>query len=753
MHCLSNCEHKKNKSMKAPILPTTSPQPNKTVFENILEETANLIRALYLFSPGIVFLLLYYFVIVKLSMGQDMLMQAVEYSGPFIFTNLSVILWMLLSWLSSRQISNLYIKMHGAATPWIYDHFPRLLGYNVAVVLQLAALYLPTIDYKWKTVWLFWALFIFHNAYYFLLERVFRLKETKFIKLGVLIGISYIGFLIFSFYGGSSKKVPFFEFDNYRQHVWIWMVLCITYFILQIVFVFLAVEKRKKGKGSPNDIRWKKVFQMSLFLSFVLYSVILFSPDFANRYGSLGCLLLAMGLWVAFVCKIKSFAVKYNFRFTMLIVLWAIIIGFLYDPYDVDLENTSAANIYTEKRLGVDQYLDRWIQNPIRSKMLNRPDRTSYPVYMVISDGGASKSGYWVASVLSKLEESDDKDKFSDHLLSIAGASGGSVGNLAFYSTLVNKPSAFGKLQKGISKYPAAKFMETDFLTYPLARFLGPDLLRHLIPFKFMDDRAEALEAAMESSDYNSKIGECFKGTLDTVFEYGGRLPIVFINTTNIESGSPGVISNIKINTAFTHRMDVLTEVDKINDCGKHKNMQLSTAAVLGARFPYLSPAGEINNKYFVDGGYYDNSGGGITSELLQRIEMRMNNPHDTVFYKLRDKLKFRVIYISNGVIKKEEPKTLHPLVNDLAAPLLTVLGTYGNQTDLSNIKLKDYINSKAFGLKPEPFYQVNLPKNPKDPKAIKIPYPMNWVISDYNIKRMNENLDKIESKDVLSRN
>lgn len=723
-----------------------------TLFKFFIINVYNLIRGIYLFSGGLVFLALYYFVIVKLPMGQDMLMQTVEYPWPFIFTNVSVILWMLLSWLSSRQISDL--AQFSNVTPGILKHFPRLLGYNVVVGLQLAALNLPTINFKWKTIWLFWALLLFHNLYYFLLHSTFALKTRRLITLSIAAGISYIVFIIFLF-GSADFKIVFFNLDNkiaanhYPAHIKIWMFLSILYFILQILFVFLTIQKRRKSENNTESIRWKRIFYGALILSFSLYLIILFSTDFANRFGSLGCLLLAMGLWVAFVCKIKSFAVKYNFRFTMLILLWAVILGCFYAPYDVNLEETNRKHIYAQNRYDIDKYLDCWINDPIRSDALKSQDTASYPVYMVISDGGASKSGYWVASVLSKLEASDSKDKFSDHLLSLAGASGGSVGNLAFYTTLIDKSITVKDTTKVISRYPAANFFEADFLTYPLARFLGPDLIRHLVPYVFQDDRAEALATAMEKSDYNSKIGQFFNRTLDNAFEYEGRFPIVFINTTNIESGSSGVISNVKINPHFTRRLDVLSQLDADTIKG-YKNIKLSTAVVLGARFPYLSPAGEINNKYFVDGGYYDNSGGGITSELLQRIETRMKSGKtDDIFYKLRNKLKFKIIYISNGTVKKDEPNTLHPLVNDLAAPLLTVLGTYGNQTELSNRKLQDYIECSSFRLGPESFRQENLPKDTSDTK---IPYPMNWVISDYNIKRMEKNLEKVNPKEILGR-
>ena len=85
-----------------------------------------------------------------------------------------------------------------------------------------------------------------------------------------------------------------------------------------------------------------------------------------------------------------------------------------------------------------------------------------------------------------------------------------------------------------------------------------------------------------------------------------------------MQDGLPAVISNIDFSDPrFNQRLDFLDLLDE------KKDIKLSTAVVLGASFPYISPAGEgsagIKNKanYFVDGAYFDNSGSGVVNEMV----------------------------------------------------------------------------------------------------------------------------------------
>src|SRR5205085_4679417 len=139
----------------------------------------------------------------------------------------------------------------------------------------------------------------------------------------------------------------------------------------------------------------------------------------------------------------------------------------------------------------------------------------------------------------------------------------------------------------------------------------------------FMNDRAGALEQVVESSVQrcDEKLKPAFDENFSSLLAMKktiSALPILCINVTQMQDGSPGVISNILIDRKnFNNRVDVLSLLPDSLD------IHLSTAAIMGARFPYISPAGRIDEMiprrgkpskikdstrahYFVDGGYFD---------------------------------------------------------------------------------------------------------------------------------------------------
>src|SRR5690606_42013860 len=96
------------------------------------------------------------------------------------------------------------------------------------------------------------------------------------------------------------------------------------------------------------------------------------------------------------------------------------------------------------------------------------------------------------------------------------------------------------------------------------------------------------------------------------------------------------------------------------------------------------------------------------------------------------NKLKFRVIHISNGNYSNPKPAVtgnamatrnfvaesalaepvkaeLHPLLNDLAAPLLTIIGTFSSQTGYTNSRLSTYMRVFEHRLE-NGFIRFNLP-------------------------------------------
>jgi len=714
------------------------------------------LQAFYLFIPGLIFLALYYAIIVKIDIGQDMLMQSYENPAPFFWTIVSILSWMLFSWFSSRLISDEYLLRNNRPYHWLFEQTPRLLGYNIAVCLQIAVLNLPVIQSKG---WELWMIFAFNNGYYILLHFFFSLEhrpvaKRKFLVAVIALGAAYLVAIPLLFIARMEKVN---QGINYYIPGWKRaLALIVLFFIFQIIFTGLVIWRRKwlreKAKASVTPAfsktarTWRRAYDYFAAGMVALYLAILLLHPFADRVGSLAITFLAFGLWVGCICLLRYWSIRLNIHFWPLLFVLAIVYGIILpNPYRVRLLSTEKKSLY-DQRPTFDSFFRKWIRQRVTAGLLN--DSSTFNVYLVMSDGGASKSGYWVAEVLSKLEDSSGTgDQFSAHLLSLAGASGGSVGNTAFYCLL--KAQMENRLVNSMEKESRA-FFKCDFLSSSFARFLGPDLFRHLIPVLPMEDRAAMLEEAMEDNPGSPTIGNYFKSSMSRVIDTTGRLPALFINTTNLQSGAPGVVSTIRLDPRISDRLDILKLIDTVHldppDTSKH-DIRLSTGVVLGARFPYISPAGGIGKKYFVDGGYFDNSGAGITLELLQYIERRMNDSTDTVYRPYRDRLAFKVIYISNGSDKARE-HDLNPFINDLAAPMLTVLGTYGMQTNLTNRKLIAFLNYSSLYTAKEPFDTVNLPQSCRNSS---IPYPLNWVISEYNLNRIDSNVKCVHPASVFA--
>lgn len=689
--------------------------------------TTQFINAIYLFSPCIFFMVAYYFIIVNLPLGEDMLMQAGEAINAALFTCATIVAWTLFSWFSSRLVAD--AKTTGITDPrdtLFYRHLPRLLGYNVPVSLQLAILNLPS-NMVLKGVWPVVGFFAVHNLFYLLL--IFILDKRRWWL--VLIALTAAGYYLWRWL----QLLRDDDIQVYGNHLQTLYLLAICFFVFQLVFVWAVHTRRAaidRGWANESGVLWHAVYALFYATCLATYIVIVTYPSVAVEFGGLACAILAFGLWVGLIYLVRYFGIRLRVKFGLIILLWAIFLGKCSDPYEVRVHE-SDQDVYAQ-RPTVDTFLNRWFMHPDRKeKIMNGND---YPVYLVMCDGGASKSGYWVASVLSKLEKEKPGARFSSHVLSLAGASGGSVGNAAFYAMLREAPHP-----RDSFFIESRRFFDTDLLSHTLSHYLGLDLVRHLFPFR-ATDRAAALEESMETAR-GEVIRRYFGKPLSQVLDYSGKLPLLFINTTNLQTGGPGVVSTVQFDSTFSSRLDVLTLLGPYRYDSSCYNMNFSTAVVLGARFPFLSPAGCIRDQYFVDGGYFDNSGGGITLDLLEYMARERNKPGDPLYPYLQC-VKFKVLYISNGSEGKPAER-VHPLLNDLAAPLLTIANTRGEQTEFSNARVLRFMsNFDRAGQKK--FNHLHLPMLKTD----KQPYPMNWVISMYNLNRMEANLDSINTVEVL---
>ena len=91
------------------------------------------------------------------------------------------------------------------------------------------------------------------------------------------------------------------------------------------------------------------------------------------------------------------------------------------------------------------------------------------------------------------------------------------------------------------------------------------------------------------------------------------QLPLICINTTRVDDGGPGVVSTINIDSSdvkITRKKAIGTRdttyidtsrifgkrIDALNLVPAGNMMRVSTAMVLGARFPYMSPGGKLGS-------------------------------------------------------------------------------------------------------------------------------------------------------------
>jgi hypothetical protein len=180
------------------------------------------------------------------------------------------------------------------------------------------------------------------------------------------------------------------------------------------------------------------------------------------------------------------------------------------------------------------------------------------------------------------------------------------------------------------------------------------------------------------------------------------RAPLLLLNGTSVESGCrfnasvlaadgrPRHDSSARCLAPLAHPEDgaLGATVDLVDFVCQKEDIRLSTAAVLSARFPVISPSGHLAQgcaeqraaakTYIVDGGYLENSGAstilGIWGTLAPLVERHNQDPLSRAF------IVPVMIQIDSGYDDPAGPAA-EPARPELVAPLMTFASTSsGNQ-------------------------------------------------------------------------
>jgi hypothetical protein len=768
-------------------------------YKVILRFISFLFKSIWLFFPAILFVVLAVWCFWMLGQGKDIIVAFGENPRAKIYFFLAIALWVYLSWFSSRVVAyqKLFKQLKNGGfksdfdyeqyertakifsyelpLPWL-EIFPRVLGFACFLVIELALLQLKFYGTPgWSTpdaVMLFLALLFLYLALNNKLSE-FTDENKKLTRILFFSLLALFVVLVLVVWMIAVRNLMLF----------FWLVV-----LLHIVYVVYIHFRRTEIKDASlqqtiseeehNPLRRALYWLMDLlhiprvesgyFLWFILvaitgiavYVLAIVKLPIAVNIGPFPLVLLAFSVLLGFGNIVTIVSVRSGVNWHVLIFLFALLLGSKETHYvRMSEQSKDRVNIY-KQRQGMIDYFNNWIKDSARGNLIDSSSK-SYNVYFVLANGGASRSGYWTAAVLGKLEDATRGTKgwFSQHLFCLSGASGGSVGNATFFAmldssrklTLQNKPTA--SFTKGASTY-----LGNDFLSYTLARMLGPDYFKYIFHFTWAD-RAGALENSLEDikSPDTSLLLPNMKTSVASVLalkQQQYKLPIFCINVTRMQDGNPGVVSNVKLDSLnFNNRVDVLELMPD------DKDISLGTAAILGARFPYVSPAGRIDEEitkdslrphYFVDGGYFDNSGAGIVQEMIRLINNYVRTSNDPVIKSRAAKLRYVILHITNGPVGGSILNPVSPLTNDMAAPLLTIVGAYDMQTTVNDQRLRNFLKDvDSMGPAKAAYYPIHLYKeyfereldSTTGKRKKEDPYPMNWFISDTMRHRMDARL------------
>lgn len=285
-----------------------------------------------------------------------------------------------------------------------------------------------------------------------------------------------------------------------------------------------------------------------------------------------------------------------------------------------------------------------------------------YPVFIVTADGGGIRAAWWTAGILARIQ--DRSPDFHRRSFALSGVSGGSLGVAVFTSQAAQAAdgtSGGDRCAAGVWSDCAKDVLRQDFLGPVLAAMLTVDLPRSVTRTSLLPDRAASHEASFEEAWRRAAHADHFAESFSALWHGERRLkvPLLLLNTTDAVTGRRLVLAPVTLGDDTPERGDLAPLL------GEHE-VRLSTAVLLSARFPGVSPAGRVpaqglpGREYrIVDGGFADNSGGASALEALRALTEAADE------LKVRQQIQPVAVVIRNDPVSSEPPPPIPPPVKE----------------------------------------------------------------------------------------
>ncbi|MFD2565686.1 hypothetical protein [Aquimarina rubra] len=524
---------------------------------------------------------------------------------------------------------------------------------------------------------------------------------------------------------------------------------------------------------SFNSYKFLKRFSKKLFYGAILgfgfillltFLVLNFNPDLANGINPLSILILSL-LSLFMLCFILILLGK-KIRLPLLSIVSVFCIfsarffSDTSDHYQLNLQETSF------KRPSLDSYMHSWIKS--REDIIRKSSGT-FPVIMVSAEGGGSRAGLWSFLVHSYLYEKSNGTYFEENLLSLTGASGGSVGNSMFFAeaqnaNLTNSKAKFSfktDIEHPILRYKASAIYKENYLSAALLSLLGRDLFKEVTSLFNFKNRGQLLEEQWNQAHKKYFEASRGQGSIDREFlsfyenislkkttnDDKKTPPLLLINTTHTQTGNYNIISPVR----YSHLRPLAGMndfLDNLQSSYPNNSVTLSTAMRINASFPFITPVGEVRrmsdqkeseSDQYADAGYYDNIGGRVSRGIEEVFKKVLNDS----FPDLMSKIKMKHLIITN-----EEQRKIAKTSTQIAAPLTTLRNVrYGHTQEIMKRLGNEYIiKLKPTAIVPQTtsVFSDNIKK---DELAIKPVLPLGRYLSTIAIRSMEARLDDVSKE------
>ena len=537
----------------------------------------------------------------------------------------------------------------------------------------------------------------------------------------------------------------------------IWGVICIVivqlslYMLLYILFLILKRKQEnlktnlKKIERNLKNIKRNAIVFAFIFPVIYIGSIhYLLPPNFSTFLpvfiGPISLVAISLTILLVGLTIIQKVGDENKFPAITFLIVLVVFNGFTNwnDNHKFRQLSQSTENSTLELPT-LTQSFEKWLSSrPDRDKY---PPGKPYPVYIASAQGGGIYAAYNAAMTFAKL--ADEIPSFSQHVFAISGVSGGSLGASVFASLL----KASDDNNQAPIKYAdnAKKMLAQDLLSPLLALGLFPDLIQRFIPLLSINawDRANGLEIAFENAWDKLKLKDYenpFRQSFYKHWQPENTSPALVLNTTVVETGERMLISPFTISPL--NQANVMKNSPGFPFVLEKRDLRLSTAVGLSARFPYITPVGwyqhsEGSKLHLADGGYFDNSGVSTAIDIgraLQQMDEKEN--------------RFKVIYLAlvDSPISSSTKELKNSNFNEVLSPIRALFRAREART-------RNIVELSTYTLSDSKFRTLMLQKTRNSVKL-----PLGWLLSkksqnfiDQQIRNLILNLNPCDEANFTS--